>query len=386
MRATAAFAVCALLNGCATSARPVDQPVAASTPLPRVTSSLRTLAPIAFRRAIPGQPHALSETLLAFGFDLNGIDDLFDTKTGRVSSPRLPTGYPPRFYRQCESYPAYGDAVQVGDRVVIGVGPKDGCALSRTYSIPADLGAGKFVRIAANDGYVSSVNGRGVWLTHSGLRGIQTVTERDPDTGALLRSPLRIDQQQRVVATVRGGLLAVRTDEWPRTTIDVISSATGHVTRVITRRGDSLLAAHGDLVAWQGPAGCDPCQVHLTDLSTGTTQSVRWSAPQRYLCDSGALSPDTRWLAIQYGCPRPDYQGRSPIVLVDTATGEGRIVPGSAQQQDGSVVWTADSRWLIWEGDAHGLRLLAYHPRAWRLYAFPVPRKITSELLGAFSV
>jgi hypothetical protein len=328
----------------------------------------------------------MPETVLGFGFDLNGLDHLFDTTSGVVTSPRLPMGYSPGFYRRCETYPAYGDALRVGDRVIIGVGPKDVCAPPRTFSAPAVVGGDGTFRLAGDVDYVASLSGLAVWLVHSPVHGLQAATEVNPDTGAILHGPIDIGRRQRVFSAVRGGLLAIRTDRWPRSTVDVISTTSGRVTRTITRSADRVLDARGDIVAWQGPGDCGPCQIHVTNLRTDTTIAMHWAAPQRYLCDNGALSPDARWLAIQYGCPRPDYQGTSPIVLVNTATGDGRIVPGSAQSQTGNVVWSANGHWLIWEDDFRRALLRAYRIGTRRPYAFRAPAQITSELLEAFPV
>jgi hypothetical protein len=325
----------------------------------------------------------MPETLLGFGFSGSGLDHVLDTATGVVGVPRLPLGYSAQRYRRWETTPFYGDALRVADRVIIGVGPKAGAAPWRLYSIPSDFGAGKMLRLPAGD-YFASKDGDNVWITSEDRGASRTAIERNPDDGAVVRGPITLKSHQQLIAAVDNGLLSERVDKWPGAELDLLDPATGAVERVITRAATSdqaVLGAAGDLVVWQGPAGCEICQIHISNLRTLRTRVVSWPAPQRFLCDSAALSPDTRWLAVSYGCPRPDFSGRAPVVVVNTSTGRGHIVPGSAETDGSAPIWTADSRWLIWQDD----RVLAYRIGARRPHLLATPGGVMSELLQGWA-
>ncbi len=90
---------------------------------------------------------------------------------------------------------------------------------------------------------------------------------------------------------------------------------------------------------------------------------IRWTKPERFVFHTAAFSPNARWLAIQLNCPRPNADGRGVPLLVNTRTGFGYLVPGSASDDFGTPVWSADGRWLIWESGAGDGTWLRFYKR-----------------------
>ena len=96
---------------------------------------------------------------------------------------------------------------------------------------------------------------------------------------------------------------------------------------VRTLAGAFPLAWQGHLLAWCG----DPCEeVHLTDFSTGTEQTIR---PPEGIVSlqgyEGAFSPDGSTLALVGLTVRDLDQARAQLVVVDVASGEAEAVRGA---------------------------------------------------------
>src|ERR1700688_617502 len=122
--------------------------------------------------------------------------------------------------------------------------------------------------------------------------------------------------------------------------------------------GMAEVAASGHVFAWE-EAGCvSHCMVHLTDLQTGTQQSVVLPPRVESFGGGGAFSPDGTTLAI------PGYLGPwtrisriversafTALVLVDLANRTARLLPGSEQRPTNAFgmftpMWS-DTGWLF---------------------------------------
>ncbi len=201
-----------------------------------------------------------------------------------------------------------------------------------------------------------------VWLVNGGAdtatgRPTTTVTEVDGN-GRRLTAPARVPDGQSVtggvtneglVVTAGGGRLAV----W--------DPATGHQT-LVTRDPSSVLAASGDLLAWQPE---DDTVVDVTDLRTGATDALQLPPGNMIVtvpdvaATTCAFSPDGNRLA----CPVLALGARgaaAPSLLTDPYhvavidVGAGRV------QVSRGAVGRANAHPLVWSED--GSRLWAIVP------------------------
>ncbi|MGH2674080.1 MAG: hypothetical protein ACRDKA_06030 [Actinomycetota bacterium] len=88
-------------------------------------------------------------------------------------------------------------------------------------------------------------------------------------------------------------------------------------------------ASHGNLVVW-----CDAwCpELHLTDVLTGAERIVQPPAGyDRFDGWSGEFTPDGRLFAVPVGNP-PRYEGPGAAAIVDVATGDVTVIPGSEEE------------------------------------------------------
>ncbi|MBV9485963.1 MAG: hypothetical protein JO246_07880 [Frankiaceae bacterium] len=352
-------------------------------------AGIRGLAPVTALTAVPGVPSSLAPTLLAFGFDGPGIYYLYDTATRTGWRARLPQGYPSRKYRRWQTGPFYGRAERVGDRIAVSVGPKTGAAPRRLFTVADDLRGGESTRIPGRGtSFIPTRDGRNMWTFHT-VRDHVMAVERDPDSGRAVKR-LALPSPRAPVAEVAGGFLTVTTRGNDRASVlTVIHPNRPGEPTVITRNADTLLpvlSVRGSLIAWQGPGNCTVCKLKLTNLRIGRTRRVRWRPPQRFVCDQGALSPDGRWLAVGLGCPRPDGYGRAPVLIVNTATAQAHLVPGSAEPLQPVPHWSTDGHWVMWvhAGSRH-TTIRAYRPGTRRPRSFTIPRN-TPDFMQTFAV
>jgi hypothetical protein len=136
----------------------------------------------------------------------------------------------------------------------------------------------------------------------------------------------------------------------------------------VLRRYDRVLAATATTIAWVA-AGCDPrrCPVHLSDLAVGTDTQV--GTPRRAWANTGAFSPDGRYLAVVFGAD-VDASGaptQARVWVVDTATRRLRAVPGAIMSAGDfwfGVTWSPDGAWLLLSApaDQHTDQLAAWRP------------------------
>ena len=118
----------------------------------------------------------------------------------------------------------------------------------------------------------------------------------------------------------------------------------------ILRRYDRVLAASGTTLAWVA-ATCGPnrCPVHLSDLAAGTDTQV--AVPWRAAANSGAFSPDGRYLAVVFGSV--DAAGAvtaARVGVIDLAARRLLAVPGAVmggREVGLAVSWSPDGAWLL---------------------------------------
>jgi hypothetical protein len=116
------------------------------------------------------------------------------------------------------------------------------------------------------------------------------------------------------------------------------------------RRFDRVLAASGTTIAWVA-AACGPnrCPVHLSDLASGTDLQVAVPWPAR--ANSGAFSPDGRYLAVVYG--GVDTAGavtQARVGVIDVAARRLLAVPSAVMRGGGfgwAVTWSPNGAWLL---------------------------------------
>lgn len=137
-----------------------------------------------------------------------------------------------------------------------------------------------------------------------------------------------------------------------------------HSGRVL-RRFDRVLAATANTVAWVA-AACGPkrCPVHLSDLASRTDTQV--AAPRGMWANTGAFSPDGRYLAVVFGgvdATGPATQVR--VGVIDVAARRLLAVPGAVMRGGDfglAVTWSPDGAWLLLSAPAGQHTQLA----AWR--------------------
>lgn len=90
-----------------------------------------------------------------------------------------------------------------------------------------------------------------------------------------------------------------------------------------------MAASHGNLVVW-----CeDSCaELHLTDVLTGVERTIELpDGYDRFDAWGGEFTPDGRLLAVPVG-NSPRYEGPGAAAIVDMATGDIEMVPGSEEE------------------------------------------------------
>jgi hypothetical protein len=118
----------------------------------------------------------------------------------------------------------------------------------------------------------------------------------------------------------------------------------------LLRRYDRVLAASGTTIAWVA-ATCGPkrCPVHLSDLASGT--DIQVAVPWRARTNSGAFSPDGRYLAVVYG--GVDTAGavtQARVGVIDVGARRLLAVPGAVMRGGDfgwAVTWSPDGAWLL---------------------------------------
>lgn len=135
----------------------------------------------------------------------------------------------------------------------------------------------------------------------------------------------------------------------------------------VLRRFDRALAATANTVAWVA-AACGPkrCPVHLSDLASRTDTQV--AAPRGMRANTGAFSPDGRYLAVVFGgvdATGPATQAR--VGVIDVAARRLLAVPGAVMRGGGfwsAVTWSPDGAWLLLSAPAgqHTDQLAAWRP------------------------
>jgi hypothetical protein len=118
----------------------------------------------------------------------------------------------------------------------------------------------------------------------------------------------------------------------------------------ILRRYDRVLAASGTTIAWVA-AACGPnrCPVHLSDLAAGTDTQV--AVPWRAAANSGAFSPDGRYLAVVFGSV--DAAGavtQARVGVIEVAARQLLAVPGVVTGGGAvglAVSWSPHGAWLL---------------------------------------
>jgi hypothetical protein len=151
----------------------------------------------------------------------------------------------------------------------------------------------------------------------------------------------------------------------------------------VLRRYDRVLAATATTVAWVAVA-CGPqrCPVHLSDLASGTDTQV--AAPQGMPANTGAFSPDGRYLAVVFGGvdatgPAIPAIPATPVRVgvIDASTRRLLAVSSAVMGGGGdfllAVTWSPDGAWLLLSTPAGQHTQLA----AWRPSdtVFHVPRR-----------
>lgn len=202
-----------------------------------------------------------------------------------------------------------------------------------TWAVPIDRRANP-ARVGASVLFVPSVVEDRVWLVNRDAAG-PTVRELDVEgrpTSPAYRLPVDWAPQGAVTA----GLVLTRRDGF-----EVWDPASGAV-RLAGEQGTNVVAAAGDVVAWQ--FGCDPvlCPLHLTNVRTGHERVV-YAGSNSYL--PGAFSPDGRTLAMFVQQQQSGVGFRSVLALVDVASGGFRTL--AADGQGGTLAWSASGRWVF---------------------------------------
>jgi hypothetical protein len=353
----------------------IAPPPAEPKPKPAWTP-LRAIDPAAASQPIRTSPPTVSDTLLAFGEGGEGVEYLYDlgTHLGRHFNP--PAWFSSRDYNRWETGPFFGDSIRAGDRIAYGVGPRNGAARSRTVSIPDTFGSPVRLLDRQEVGYLASLTSNSVWVLHRAPHHAISAQDLDPDTGEVLARTAPLGRYQRPDAQLDNGFLTeAYLGNGTYTALQVRDPLTGKRIETVTRDASSdipVVAALGHTVAWQGGGQCTQCTLHLTNTLSRVTRVVHWHAPFRYECDQGSLSPNQRWLVVTYGCARRHYNG-GVALLVNVATGRGRVITAShGVVEDTGVGWSADSKWVFWQGYGHHIEMLAYQPGAARPEAFPV--------------
>jgi hypothetical protein len=218
-----------------------------------------------------------------------------------------------------------------------------GAAVAKAPAVPAPL-----TELGLAGQILPAVQLDAVWLVAAGpdsTTGLPTTTVTEVDgNGRRLAGPARVPDGETVtggvtaeglVVTAGGGRLAV----W--------DPASGHQ-RLATAAPASLLAASGDLLAWQPQ---DDTVIDVTDLRTGTTSSVR--LPQGNMivpatdvaATTCALSPDGGRLA----CPVLVLPRRGAVAdpyhlaVIGLGGGSVRVSPAAvARENPHPLVWAAD--------------------------------------------
>ena len=151
----------------------------------------------------------------------------------------------------------------------------------------------------------------------------------------------------------------------------------------VLRRYDRVLAATATTVAWVAVA-CGPqrCPVHLSDLASGTDTQV--AAPRGMPANTGAFSPDGRYLAVVFGGvdatgPTIPAIPATPVRVgvIDASTRQLLAVSSAVMGGGGdfllAVTWSPNGAWLLLSAPAGQHTQLA----AWRPgdTVFHVPRR-----------
>jgi hypothetical protein len=151
----------------------------------------------------------------------------------------------------------------------------------------------------------------------------------------------------------------------------------------VLRRYGRVLAATATTVAWVA-AACGPqrCPVHLSDLAYGTDTQV--AAPRGMPANTGAFSPDGRYLAVVFGGVDATGPTIPPIPatpvrvgVIDASTRQLLAVSSAVMGGGGdfllAVTWSPNGAWLLLSAPAGQHTQLA----AWRPgdTVFHVPRR-----------
>jgi hypothetical protein len=117
----------------------------------------------------------------------------------------------------------------------------------------------------------------------------------------------------------------------------------------VLRRYDRVLAATATTIAWVA-AACSPqrCPVHLSDLAAGS--DIQVAAPRRAWANTGAFSPDGRYLAVVFGGVDAAGAPQVRVGVIDAATRRLLAVPGAVMSGGDfglSVTWSPDGAWLL---------------------------------------
>jgi hypothetical protein len=119
-----------------------------------------------------------------------------------------------------------------------------------------------------------------------------------------------------------------------------------------------MAASHGNLVVW-----CDAwCpELHLTDVLSGADRTVEPPAGyDRFDGWDGEFTPDGGLFAVPVGNP-PRYEGAGAAAIVDVATGDVGVIPGS-EEEDGipGLTWDPTGTRLFLVLGRHGRFELRY--------------------------
>jgi hypothetical protein len=314
----------------------------------------------------------MAPTLLYFNSSLDGWPGyLYDTGSRSGFVPTLPDGHRPQAYRRAQDGPTFSTPVRVGDLAVVGSGSRHGGVAGKTMSVPFGFRDRTHVDLPTGNAF-PALNGIDVWLEQPNPR-YSWMIEVDPRTGQRLARSHRFNERDEVQGVVRGGFLVTEGNNRGADPTEILNPRSGKPTFVVARSpdDDTVIGVSPDFVAWVKQDNAQGVQLELTDLRSKTTTPIRWQLPADFQCYSGGFSPDDRWMVLAAGCPRKTY-GRSLLVMVKTATGLGRIVPGSAMRvgQNGGPAWSADGHWVIWAGCSG---VCFYRPGDRRPYGWNVP-------------
>lgn len=130
--------------------------------------------------------------------------------------------------------------------------------------------------------------------------------------------------------------------------------------KVVRAFGNPLMAAsHGNLVVWCR-AWCP--ELHLTDVVTGAERTI-YPPPgyDRFDGWDGEFTPDGRLFAVPVGNP-PRYEGAVAAAIVDIASGDVQVVPGSEEEEEGipGLTWDPTGTRLFLAIGRHGQFELRY--------------------------